>query len=257
MFCTSACVAPQAVEEVDVVNDKVFRQMDEMRKALEDVKSQLAEERKQRKEMQLVQSNILRADTSSLLRADTQALRMDNTGVTSTSKSNESVLDTTSSTLTAEDRRLAAKYKDRMIDGVVVTYLKERTEKRMTAVCCLDVDCNYMVLLSGKVEFSTREILCQTAKIMGAFTLTPQDKDIFPPAVVAMLRNDDEVDRTLMITYTDSNDKKIRFCMVMESAEARNSFKTTLDVIVESKKFGGVDDEDDKAGSEAGSEGIF
>jgi len=232
MQCNGTCGEPQAVEEIEIVsNEKIFEQMDEMRKALEDVQNQLSAERKAREEMQMSQSTSARENSREAAKQPTPTFAVAISP--SPARSNEAP----PSSLTKEDRLLADTFKEKMIDGVVVTYLKERSGARMVAVCCLDVDCSYLVVLTGKTEFNIREILCCVANLTGVFQLTIQDKDIFPAAVVDMLDDEDEIDRTLMITYVDTNGKKIRFCMVMETAEARHSFKVTLDVLQESINF--------------------
>mmetsp|Transcript_6688 Transcript_6688/g.10720 ORF Transcript_6688/g.10720 Transcript_6688/m.10720 type:complete len:259 (+) Transcript_6688:106-882(+) len=237
MLCSGHCVAPQAVEEIEEAsNDKVVQQMDEMRKALMDMQTQLATERKVREEIQNALLTNQLTNQSTLLRTGTQASTLSVVSARSPTK-DDAPMEPRPVAFKKSDRRLAMEYKERMIDGVIVTYLKERTCARMVTVCCLDVDCSYMVLLSGKKEFNTREILCSVANVTGAFPLTAHDKEIFPAAVVGMLEDETEMDRTLMVTYNDNNRKKIRFCMVMQTPEVRNNFKITLDVLSQSKRL--------------------
>ncbi|CAK0848223.1 unnamed protein product [Prorocentrum cordatum] len=83
---------------------------------------------------------------------------------------------------------------------------------------------NLVVVLAGDPNLA--DVTCPIAAIQDIYSLREDDEDCFPRAVVSSLQPQDR-DLLLMVVF-QRQDKTLKFCILEESAEARDEFLETL-----------------------------
>jgi hypothetical protein len=127
-------------------------------------------------------------------------------------------------------RKLLADFTEGAVEGVFCTYLKERTSERVPAIYCIDTSCKYVIVLTGAPDYEVQEVVCPIDNLMEIFTMDT-DEDCFP-APIREMSQPEEADRMLMVVFRPSETgKKIRFCLVEESKEARDRFVQCVSIL--------------------------
>lgn len=129
----------------------------------------------------------------------------------------------------ASAEQMVAQFTERALAGVQCTYFKERTNERMPALYCMDRDLRYLIILSGE-RLDAQEVLCPMADVEELYGLDGKDAAAIPQ-VLRDMAQPQERENLFMIVFRRQDRRKIRFCILEESPDARKSATQSLSIL--------------------------
>lgn len=119
------------------------------------------------------------------------------------------------------------------IKGTSCVYINERAASRLPGKYFFDSSATKFIVRTGE-DLSQEEVVCPIGSISNLYRVEIDGEECFPEVVRSKLRPQD-IRRVLMVRFLDTQDgtsqKKIHFCILLESCAARDKCLQCLDIL--------------------------